>query len=115
MFKNCTNLTAAPQLPATTLKDWCYFQMFYGCSSLTAAPVLPAETLVSNCYRNMFYGCENLNSVTCLATDISASNCTYEWLKDVDDEGTFTKAASADWSSKTGANGIPSGWTVNAQ
>jgi hypothetical protein len=30
--------------------------MFYGCSSLTTAPELPATTLANNCYQNMFYG-----------------------------------------------------------
>lgn len=60
----------------------------------------------------MFENCTNLNSVTCLATNISASYCTYYWLDGVAATGTFTKAASTDWSGKTGASGIPSGWTA---
>ena len=111
MFKGCTNLTTAPELHATTLATSCYSNMFYGCTSLTTAPVLPATTLVSNCYNSMFYGCTNLNSITCLATDISASNCTREWVYKVAASGTFTKAASMEnWT--TGANGIPTNWTV---
>ena len=31
-------------------KKYCYFSMFNGCSSLTQAPELPAETLADNCY-----------------------------------------------------------------
>ena len=35
-------------------KDFCYFSMFRGCSSLTQAPELPATTLVDWCYQTMF-------------------------------------------------------------
>jgi hypothetical protein len=111
MFMRCTNLTTAPDLPATTLKSYCYIEMFSGCTSLTTAPDLPATTLTSGCYALMFCGCTNLNSIKCLATDIHAS-CTNDWIKGVATSGTFTKAASADWSVKTGNDGIPSGWTV---
>lgn len=34
MFDGCTNLTTAPDLPATTLADFCYERMFLNCSSL---------------------------------------------------------------------------------
>ena len=111
MFFNCTGLTSAPELPATTLAEYCYYYMFRGCTGLTTAPALPATTLVKNCYGNMFYGCTNLNSVTMLATDISASGCLSNWMKNVSATGTFTKAESMT-SLPTGANGIPSGWTV---
>ena len=59
----------------------------------------------------MFNGCKKLNSITCIATDISATNCTYNWVSGVASSGTFTKTGSmTSWTS--GANGIPSGWTV---
>lgn len=57
MFAFCTNLTAAPALPATTLATGCYSYMFSGCTNLTTAPALPATTLESNCYKYMFNGC----------------------------------------------------------
>ena len=60
MFKNCTNLVVAPQLPATTLADYCYQSMFSGCSNLIVAPELPATTLASGCYAGMFNGCTSL-------------------------------------------------------
>ena len=111
MFQGCTGLTTVPALPATTLASFCYQYMFLGCTGLTTASELPAMTLASYCYEYMFYGCSNLNSVTCLATDISATNCTNGWLSGVPSSGTFTKAASmSSWSS--GANGIPSNWTI---
>lgn len=112
MFQGCASLTAAPSLPATKLASQCYWEMFYGCASLTAASSLPAATLANYCYYQMFYGCTSLASVTCLATNISASDCTTNWLYGVAANGTFTKAAGTDWSGKTGASGIPSGWTV---
>lgn len=98
-------------MPATTLTERCYYQMFSGCTSLTTAPALPATTLATTCYQGMFYGCTNLNSITCLATDIPTSNCTQNWVKGVAASGTFTKAASmSSWT--TGTGGIPSNWTV---
>ena len=111
MFNGCTSLTTAPELPATTLANYCYQNMFYGCTSLTAAPELPAATLVDYCYRNMFCGCKNLNSIKCLATNISARNCTNGWVAGVASTGTFIKDANmTGWT--TGANGIPTNWTV---
>ena len=46
MFLNCTSLTKAPVLPATTLATSCYYSMFFGCSSLTKAPKLPDAPLL---------------------------------------------------------------------
>lgn len=115
MFIGCRNLTTAPDLPATTLSQSCYFAMFSGCTSLTTAPDLPATTLAQGCYNSMFGSCYSLNYIKCLATDISATNCTYNWVEGVASSGTFECPSSTNWSSKTGSNGIPSGWTrVNA-
>lgn len=114
MFYGCTGLTTAPTLPATTLTDYCYSGMFYGCTSLTTAPVLPATELAEECYSAMFSGCTNLSSITCLATEgINENYSTYKWVNGVASTGTFTKASGATW--PEGANGIPSGWTVNEQ
>lgn len=62
MFYGCTSLTAAPKLPATTLAKECYDYMFYNCSSLTVAPELPATTLASHCYNCMFTYCTSLTT-----------------------------------------------------
>ncbi len=61
----------------------------------------------------MFEGCNQLSSITCLATILTASDSTFQWVKGVKADGTFTKASLADWSSLTGDNGIPANWTVN--
>ena len=113
MFYGCTSLTTAPALPATTLAQSCYTNMFYDCTSLTTAPALPATTLVSNCYQNMFQGCTSLNTVTCLATNPQSggNGPTGGWLSRVSSTGTFYKDPNTtSWS--RGANGIPTGWTV---
>ena len=110
----CMGLQSAENLvlPATTLSEGCYGEMFYGCTNLTTAPTLPATTLVDWCYASMFAECTSLNKVTCLATDISASYSTMYWLKNVSSSGTFTKAASmTNWTS--GDSGIPQNWAVN--
>lgn len=75
MFRNCTNLTAAPVLPATTLASYCYSYMFYTCTSLTTAPELPATTLASYCYSTMFQGCTGLTRATELPATTLARGC----------------------------------------
>ena len=62
LFSGCTALSTAPELPAITLADNCYYGMFYNCSSLTTAPKLPAQTLKDRCYSNMFAGCSSLTT-----------------------------------------------------
>ena len=60
MFDGCTGLTEVPDLPAANLADYCYGEMFQGCSSMTIAPQLPATTLAEKCYFCMFLGCSGL-------------------------------------------------------
>lgn len=81
LFKGCTQLTTAPELPAMELGDRCYSNMFSDCSSLTTAPALPATTLAVSCYDTMFFGCTKLKEVTMLATDVNATDCLSAWLK----------------------------------
>lgn len=115
MFFGCTGLTTAPDLPATELKSQCYKSMFYGCTSLTTAPDLPAPTLAYGCYDSMFRDCTSLNYVKCLATNVSAQYCLDNWLNEVSATGTFVKASSgADWA-VAGSNGIPTAWTVTSE
>ena len=75
MFRGCTGLTSAPELPATTLATNCYNSMFYGCTGLTSAPELPATTLATNCYSYMFRGCTGLTSAPELPATTLASFC----------------------------------------
>ena len=75
LFKKCSVLTSAPELPATKLADYCYFGMFDGCTKLTSAPVLPATTLASRCYQAMFSDCTNLESAPVLPATTLVNYC----------------------------------------
>lgn len=77
MFYNCTGLTTAPELPATTLAEVCYAHMFYGCTGLTAAPALLATTLEYRCYAEMFWGCTSLTQAPALPATSLAQECYY--------------------------------------
>lgn len=137
MFRDCINLTSAPDLPATTITGYAYYCMFYNCgnlidpptiaattlgyqccyymfcncTSLTSAPDLLATTLTSYCYYYMFKGCSNLNYIKMLATNISASGCLSYWVQGVASTGTFVKHIDATWTN-TGVSGVPNGWSV---
>ena len=84
LFKSCTLLASAPELPATTLANECYSSMFYGCANLINAPALPAETLADGCYSWMFSGCLRLSTVKMLAPSdqiTSKLDCFKYWLE----------------------------------
>ena len=100
-------------LPATTLKDGCYQDMFYGCKGIERAPELPALTLVKECYKEMFYDCSKLNYVKSLATDISATDCAKDWLVKAGTEAASKKVvvdSETPWVIDSDS-GIPVGWT----
>jgi hypothetical protein len=75
MFVDCTCLTKAPSLPATTLAAYCYSFMFARCTSLTTAPSLPATTLAENCYNNIFNGCTSLTKAPSLPATTLEYQC----------------------------------------
>ena len=94
-------------LPATTLQEGCYQDMFNGCKGIEKAPELPAPTLEKNCYQEMFYDCSKLNSVKCLATDISAENSTKDWLGKAGSEATSEKVIET----QVPMDDVPADWT----
>lgn len=75
MFYNCTSLTVAPELPATTLANNCYYNMFRGCTNLTTAPELPATALTQSCYVGMFQDCASLTTAPELPATTLAEGC----------------------------------------
>lgn len=108
-----TNLTTAPELPATTLVFGCYAFMFHNCAYLTTAPELPATTLTDNCYYSMFSGCGNLKYVKVGFTDWNPSSATGEWLPE--NYGTFE--CSRDLINNTPErtiNTVPNSWNMVA-
>ena len=75
MFTYCTARTTAPELPAKTLAELCYCLMFSGCTALTTAPALPAETLAESCCLEMFSGCSKLTTAPALPAQSLAKSC----------------------------------------
>lgn len=134
MFYGCFSLTTIPKnlLPTTTLAEHCYDSMFRECTGLTEAPDLPAQQLAPSCYAYMFSGCTALTSITVGFTDWHQGDhpekdptgqdgvtaATYKWMEYVgaDTEtgellpGTFT--CPAELTEIRGDSAIPEGWDV---
>ena len=100
MFEGCTSLTSAPELKATTLEKSCYSSMFYGCTSLTSAPKLKATTLAASCYSRMFYGCTSLTSSPELKATTLAASCYSRMFYGCTKLSTVTMLAPSDQISK---------------
>ena len=89
MYAVCTCLTQSPALPATTLANYCYSNMFRGCTSLKLSTTQTGEyiqkyripssgtgTTASNALTNMltstggtFTGTPSINTTYYLSTD----------------------------------------------
>ena len=109
MFEGCDSISGAPELPATTLDDYCYEGMFKGCTTLDSAPSLPATTLATGCYNEMFYGCSYLNSIS-LGYEGNFSTTSFnDWVNGVAASGTFVYFGQ---DTSVGTSAIPSGWTI---
>lgn len=107
-----TNLTTAPELPATELAFGCYAFMFHNCSNLTKAPELPADDLVDNCYAYMFQGCTSLNYVS-VGFYNWEQYATDEWLPE--NTGTFKCPQTLiNNTTERSTNTVPSSWTMTA-
>lgn len=110
MFVDCSSLTTAPALPAMKLAYACYASMFRNCTSLTSAPELPAPTLAHTCYNTMFAGCSKLMSMDVSFTVWNLTDATLAWVSEVAASGTFTCPSTLP--KTTGDNYIPEGWTI---
>ena len=75
LFENCSVLTSAPELPATSLAYNCYYCMFLGCKNLKSAPKLPAKALANQCYAYMFARCTNLKTAPKLPAKTARMYC----------------------------------------
>ena len=98
-------------LPATTLTEGCYQDMFNGCKGIEKAPELPAPKLEKNCYQEMFYDCAKLNHVKCLATDIKAENSTKDWLGKAGTEASAPVLETKVDMKANSDDGVPTSWT----
>lgn len=75
MFNGCSNLLTPPELLATTIGASCYKRMFQGCTSLSTSPELLATTLAAECYSNMFNGCSSLTTAPDLSVTTLITKC----------------------------------------
>ena len=70
MFQGCTNLVKTPKTIGSSAMTWsgdyCWSDMFHGCTSLVNAPQLPATTLGTQCYWFMFQDCTSLETAPVL-------------------------------------------------
>lgn len=92
--------------------------MFRSCTSLERAPELPALTLTNGCYQRMFDGCSSLIYVKMMATSSYSqgyfmANGENGWMAGVPASGTFEYNSNNTYINNypTTAAGIPSGWT----
>ena len=78
LFKDCAVLTSAPELPATTLAENCYFHMFYKCTKLSTVTMLAPSDQISKttiCCFDWLYNAgtdETVSSRTLIVTDEAA-------------------------------------------
>lgn len=77
MFANNWELSTiySSLLPATTLAEHCYDHMFFDCEYLTNAVSLPATTMVTSCYQYMFAQCAILTTAPELPSTTLAPYC----------------------------------------
>ena len=77
MFSGCTAITLPVNLPATNLATRCYNSMFEGCTSLGNTPDLNATTLTDYCYGAMFRDCTSINQAVLPATTLAVGSYYY--------------------------------------
>ena len=110
-----TSITTAPELPATTLKPYCYMDMFFSCRNLTTGPVLPAECIPKCAYNRLFGGCIMLNLFEFGGNKIEDGSGFPDWLDGVAEYGTIVIYGKGDPEGilKRGSiSGIPENWSI---
>lgn len=80
---------------------------------MTTAPELPAETLANYCYFCMFYGCSKLASIDVSFTAWNPENATTNWVNGAGTQATGEKTFTCPGAlpDTRGNNNIPTGWT----
>lgn len=73
-------ISAAPELPATTLGANCYGNMFQGCGSLVKASDLSAGQLVQYCYQAMYSECPSLRDGPRIMATSSTDNNQLDYM-----------------------------------
>lgn len=74
MFEGCTQLNEIPNLPATNISDGCYAYMFAN-TGVTATSTLPGTVLAPQCYEGMFKNCRSLTEIKPISGSVMADSC----------------------------------------
>lgn len=77
MFQDCKAMYEAPDIPNITLTPYCFYYMFAG-NPIEKTPTLPATTLAEGCYKDMFMWCMLLKEVTALPATTGVAYCYQE-------------------------------------
>lgn len=139
LFVDQSGLLSAPSMPATTLTEGCYYEMYLGCYNMTSVEGnLPATTIPRYVYYGMFSDCNSLiNAPDMLFETVTlGNNCAYmfsncsslqyiklenyvrpiiqqygfgSWVYGVGSGGTIYYKGST---TAQGQSSIPTGWTV---
>lgn len=100
-------------LPAIELSNYCYCEMFKNCTNMIKAPEIPNISPAMGSFVDMFLSCNSLNYIKFIGINtydkIYNSNCFAGWLGDVSLTGTFIKNKDALYDNK---EVIPLGWTI---
>ena len=93
----------------TELGNACFLGMFRNCTGLTTAPDLPESSLTERCYSYMFSGCVNLKSIKVRFVDAWGFS-TLNWFENASSTGIFYKPNALP--EEYGKDKIPTGWKV---
>ena len=89
LFKDCSVLTTAPELPATKLAVYCYFAMFSNCPKLSSVTMLAPKSEIeakNNCVLNWLDNAgtsETVSSRTLKVQDAAAYTALEGYLPDI--------------------------------
>ncbi|MCR5362464.1 MAG: chitobiase/beta-hexosaminidase C-terminal domain-containing protein [Bacteroidales bacterium] len=109
LFFGCgAALLSAPDLPAVTATEGCYYAMFEGCTALTGRVRIRLTALDTLSCARMFYGCASLHDIWADFAVWTADGTT-DWVDGVNSQGMFTDQNLTDLA--FGASGIPDGWS----
>ena len=89
--------------------------MFYSCTLLTTAPELPATTLADRCYMNMFMECPKIDRIVWKSSTIPTSPYCDNWLYGTSASGKFeyTDPTLDVASIPRNTSGVPAGWSIS--